>query len=107
MKDATHITHHVTPVRTYLIVFLTLLVLTVTTTKVAEIDLGEWNFVVAFLIAITKASLVVLFFMHVRYSTSLTKLFVCAGLFWMAILISITLCDYISRDWQYLPQWIH
>ncbi|MGH9664528.1 MAG: cytochrome C oxidase subunit IV family protein [Bryobacteraceae bacterium] len=106
MNETSHVTHHVTPVRTYLIVFLSLLVLTVTTTKVAEIELGEWNFVVAISIAITKALLVVLFFMHVKDSSALTKLFVCAGLFWMSILILITTCDYISRDWQFLPKWI-
>lgn len=104
MNDTAH--RHVTPVRTYLIIFLTLLALTYTTTMVAEIDLGDWNVVVAIIIAITKALLVVLFFMHVKDSTALTKLFVCAGLFWMMILILITICDYISRDWQFLPKWI-
>lgn len=107
MNEPSHVTHHVATVRTYLIVFLSLLVLTYTTTMVAEIDLGEWNFVVAISIAITKALLVVLFFMHVKDSNALTKLFVGAGFFWMAILILITSCDYLSRDWQFLPKWIH
>jgi cytochrome c oxidase subunit 4 len=97
--------HHIVPVKNYVMVFLALIVLTFTTVAVSYIDMGEWNFVVAISIAICKALLVILFFMHVKDSSPQTKLFVGAGFFWMAILILITSCDYLSRDWQFLPKW--
>ncbi|MEO7146020.1 MAG: cytochrome C oxidase subunit IV family protein [Bryobacteraceae bacterium] len=100
------VSHHITPVRTYVIIFLTLLVLTYTTAKIGEIELGDWNFVVAISIAITKALLVILFFMHAKDSSNLTKMFIGAGFFWMMILILVTLCDYISRPWQSNPVWM-
>jgi cytochrome c oxidase subunit 4 len=91
--------HHVTPVRTYTAVWIALLILTGVTTGVAEFDLGEWNIVVALLIAVSKMSLVGIFFMHVKGSSALTKLIIAAGLFWMAILFALTFGDYISRSW--------
>ena len=91
--------HHVVPVRVYLIVFLALIALTITTVLVSKIQLGEYNFIVAMTIAVMKGSLVVWFFMHVNQSTSLTRLFVGAGFFWMAILIVFILSDYLSRGW--------
>jgi len=94
--------HHVLPVRTYVLIWLLLLIATGTTLGVAYIDLGPWNIVVALAIAFTKMSLVVLFFMHVKGQSSLTKLFVVAGFFFMAILILITMTDYGTRSW--LPQ---
>ena len=97
--------HHIVPVTTYILVFLALITLTVTTVAVSYFDLGEWNFVAAISIAICKGLLVILFFMHVKDSSPMTKLFVGAGFFWMAILILITSCDYLSRDWQFLPKW--
>jgi cytochrome c oxidase subunit 4 len=63
------------------------------------LELGPWNPVIALAIATTKAALVVLFFMHVKYSTRLTKLTVFAALFMFLTLISMTLTDYISRAW--------
>jgi len=63
------------------------------------VDLGIWNPILAIAIACTKATLVVLFFMHVKYSTKLTKLTVGAGIFMFLTLISMTLADYISRAW--------
>jgi cytochrome c oxidase subunit 4 len=90
---------HVTSLRTYTVVWICLLILTFVTTEVAEIDLGEWNVVVALIIAATKMSLVGIFFMHVKGSSHLTKLIVAAGLFWMAILFALTLGDYFSRSW--------
>jgi cytochrome c oxidase subunit 4 len=96
-------THHITPVRNYVFVFLALIVLTVTTVLVSKLELGEFNFVVAMTIAVIKASLVVWFFMHVNRSSSLTRLFVFAGLFWMAILLVFLLSDYISRGWVAKP----
>jgi len=91
--------HPVVPVKTYVFVFLALITLTATTVAVSKIELGEYNFVAAMTIAVIKGSLVVWFFMHVNRSSSLTRLFVGAGFFWMAILIVFTLSDYISRGW--------
>jgi cytochrome c oxidase subunit 4 len=99
----THNTHngghtgHVSSPFFYLVIFAALLVLTFATVVVARIDLGVMNDVVALGIAVTKALLVLLFFMHVRYSTRLTTLTAVAGFLWLAILIGITLTDYISR----------
>ena len=96
-------THHITPVRNYVLVFLALIVLTVTTVLVSKVELGEFNFVAAMTIAVIKASLVIWFFMHVNRSTSLTRLFVFAGLFWLAILLVFLSSDYISRGWLPRP----
>ena len=83
----------------YLVIIATLFVLTVVTYEAAKIDLGIWNPVVALTIAVTKAVLVILFFMHVRYSSKLTKVTVAAGFFWLILLITLSLLDYLSRDW--------
>ncbi|MGB6941017.1 MAG: cytochrome C oxidase subunit IV family protein, partial [Bryobacteraceae bacterium] len=91
--------HPVTPVRTYVIIWLILTIMTFTTYAVAQIDLGPFNIVIALLIAFFKMSLVIWFFMHVRTDNPLTKLFVFAGFFWMAILLALTLGDYFSRTW--------
>ncbi len=79
--DRTHImTHQVVPVRTYVFVFLALIALTITTVAVSKLELGEYNFICAMTIAVIKASLVVWFFMHVRRSSSMTRLFVVRGI---------------------------
>ena len=93
------------PVRLYVLIFAILITLTFTTVIVAEIELGEWNVIVALTIAVIKATLVVLYFMHVKESSSLTKLIVVAGLFWMAILFGLTFNDYFSRGWSVLGRW--
>ena len=93
---------HVESKGLYLSIFFALMVLTGVTTAVAFFDLGALNTPVALAIAVTKALLVVLFFMHVRHSTLLTKVVVFGGTFWLALLIGITMADYISRGW--LPQ---
>lgn len=92
-----------------MIILLALLVGTALTVLASYIDLGEWhiapgltlfwNPVVALAIATTKMMLVVLFFMHVKYSTKLTKLTVCAGLFTFLVLVGMTLSDYFTRAW--------
>lgn len=92
MSEGAHPTHKV-----YYLVFLALVVGTVLTWRVAFIDLGIWNPVVALAIACTKATLVVLFFMHVRYSSKLTMLVVAIGFFWLLIMISLDLTDYLTR----------
>ncbi len=94
---------HVVPVRTYLLVFLALLLLTATTTLAAFVNLGPLNNVIALGIAVLKATLVVLFFMHVRYSPRLIPLVVTAGFFWLLILIVLTLTDYALRGWLGVP----
>ncbi len=88
---------HIVSRTIYFVIFAALMVLTVATYLVALVDLGRLNAVVALAIAVTKAVLVVLFFMHVRYSTRLTKIVVIAGFFWLALLIVLTLADYFTR----------
>lgn len=101
--------HHIVSPKVYLTIVLALLVATGLTVWASYIDLGEmhitkgvtifWNPVVALAIACTKMILVVLFFMHVKYSTKLTKLTVISGVFIFLGLISMTLTDYMSRAW--------
>ncbi len=99
---------HIPRVRTLVLVWLVLLCLTGTTTGVSYVDLGWMNIVVALLIAVFKASMVAWIFMGVRYTTSLTKLFVAAGLVWLAIMVLLTSSDYSTRDWTYQAQpWSH
>jgi len=90
---------HVVPRKVYFAVFVALMVLTATTTAVSFLDLGPWNTVVALGIAFLKATLVVLFFMHVKYSPRLTQVTIAGGLFWLAILIVLTLSDFMTRGW--------
>jgi cytochrome c oxidase subunit IV len=90
---------HVVPVRIYVAVFAALIVMTAITTAVSGIDLGPWNTVVALGIAIVKATLVVLFFMHVKYSPRLTATVILGGLFWLLILLALTLSDFATRGW--------
>jgi cytochrome c oxidase subunit IV len=99
--------HVITP-KTYLMVFAALLVLMVATIVAAEIDVGEpFNVIIALGIAVTKMMLIVLFFMHVLYSSKLTWVFLGAGFFWFLIMVAITLSDYITRDWSapIVPGW--
>jgi cytochrome c oxidase subunit IV len=94
---------HISPVSSYIAVFSALMVLTVVTVLVAYVDLGEMNKVVALGIASFKATLVVLYFMHVKYSSGLTKLVVVSGFFFLAILLTLTMADYGSRGWVNPP----
>ena len=89
--------------RTYYIVFGVLLALLVATVAVAEVSLGAAGFFVAVLIATIKAALILLYFMHVLYSRPLIWIVAGAGFFWMAILFSLTLADYETRDSVKLP----
>jgi len=91
---------HIVPTRVYYTIFGILLVMTYLTTQIAYLDLGAFNTVAALAIAGFKATLVVLFFMHVKYSTRLTKLAVLGGLYWLLILLTITLTDYMTRHWR-------
>jgi cytochrome c oxidase subunit 4 len=91
--------HHVAPVSLYLAIFLALMVGTVLTVIVARFDLGVLNNIVMLSIAGAKALLVVLFFMHVRWSTRLTWVVASSGFFWLLILFTLTMADYMSRGW--------
>ena len=89
---------HPTP-KLYIGIILTLMALTVATWLIAFVNLGIFNPVVALSIAVIKAVLVILFFMHVRYSSKLTMVTVGAGFFWLLIMITLSLSDYLSRYW--------
>jgi cytochrome c oxidase subunit IV len=84
-------------------IFAALMVFTGLTIGVAFINLGALNFPVAISIAIIKATLVILFFMHVWYSSQLTKLIIGTGLFFLMVLFVLTMSDYISRGWSTYP----
>jgi cytochrome c oxidase subunit 4 len=107
MADHTHAhSHphaHVTPLPVYLAVFGTLMVLTAVTVAVAYVNLGQFNKVVALGIASFKATIVVLYFMHVKHASRLTKLVVMTGIFFLMILFSLTMVDYGSRMWVNPP----
>ena len=94
---------HIIPLRIYLAVFFSLMVLTALTTGVAYVDLGALNTVVALTIAVVKMLLVVLFFMHAKYSTGLTRVIIIAGFFWLGILITLSLSDELTRHWEIIP----
>jgi cytochrome c oxidase subunit 4 len=99
MQGATHLV----PLRVYFTIFGLLMALTAITVSVSYLDLGPLNTVVAIVIAVTKMMLVVLYFMHVRYSSRLTWAVVAGGFFWLALLLFMTLADYITRG----PGWLH
>ena len=94
---------HISPKSVYYTIFGTLMVLTGVTVAVAFVPLGAFNFPVAIGIAITKATLVILFFMHAKYSSRLTKLFVGTAFFFLAILLGLSLTDYLSRGLRTYP----
>ena len=91
--------HHIVSPKVYVAILFALLVGTATTVWASYIDLGIFNPIIALAIACTKATLVVLFFMHVKYGTKLTKLTVVAGIFTFLCLVAMTLADYSSRAW--------
>ena len=90
--------HFVEPIRTYAIIFALLLVFMVMTIAVWFVDLGGFGTVIAMAIAITKAVLVVLFFMHVRHASRLTWIFSGAAFVWLMILFAFTFNDYWTRN---------
>ena len=94
---------HVVPKQTYFMIFGALLALTALTTGAAYVNLGEWNTIAALTIACCKATLVVLFFMHLRWSSRLMRVVLLSALLWLAILISLTTTDIFSRDWIPVP----
>jgi cytochrome c oxidase subunit 4 len=95
---------HIVPKRTYFAIFISLLALTGLTTGMAYVDLGQWNTIVALIIACCKATLVVLFFMHLRWSPRTMRVVLLSAILWLAILISLTTTDFFSRDWTPIPE---
>jgi cytochrome c oxidase subunit IV len=98
-SEPTHHEEHIVSPKVYLLIAAVLLILTATTTWASYLELGNFNAVVALAIACTKMTLVVLFFMHVKYSSKLNKLTVAAGFITFIVLIMMTMTDYISRAW--------
>jgi cytochrome c oxidase subunit IV len=94
---------HISPKSTYYAIFGSLMVLTVITVAIAFVNLGALNFPVALSIAILKATLVILFFMHVKYSSRLTKLVCGSAFFFLFVLFGLTMTDYLSRGWFVAP----
>ena len=96
---------HIVSKKVYFVIFGALMVLTAATVWAATVDFGNEivNTTIALAIAVTKAVLVVLYFMHVRYSSRLIWVVVCSMFFWLFILLALTLSDYRSRDW-FSPQ---
>ena len=94
---------HVASIKSYALVFVSLLILTAATTIVATIDLGPFNVVMALFIAVVKMMLVALFFMHLRHSTVLTKVVVGGGMLWLGILLLLSLTDFVTRGWLPVP----
>ena len=93
-------TEHIIPKRVYYTIFAVLMICTAITVQVAFLDLGPLNTVAALGIAVFKATLVVLFFMHVKYATRLTWAVVLGSLFWLGILLALTMGDYLTRVWR-------
>jgi cytochrome c oxidase subunit 4 len=94
------VSNHVVPTRIYYLIFGILMLCTALTVAIAYVDLGPLNVVAALAIAVFKATLVVMFFMHVKYGTRLTWAVVAGSVFWLAILIVLTMGDYLTRPWR-------
>lgn len=95
--------HHTVSPKIYFTIFGALMICTILTVFAAEVDLNRYfsglNIIVALTIAVFKASLVVLFFMHGKYSPKRTQLVIIASVFWLAIMLFMTMSDYVSRSW--------
>jgi cytochrome c oxidase subunit IV len=96
--------HHIVSPKIYATIFTALMICTGLTVYAAEVDLNKYfsglNVIVALTIAVFKASLVVLFFMHGKYSPKRTQLVIIASVFWLAIMLAMTMSDYLSRPWS-------
>ena len=89
--------HHVTGLTTYFVIFGALMVLTVITVVISQFDFGFLNTAIALAVAALKASLVILYFMHVRHATRLTWVVVIGSFVWLGVLFVLTYSDYFSR----------
>lgn len=94
---------HIVAQKIYFTIFALLIGMTGLTTWVATQNFGRWNTVIALAIAICKATLVILFFMHVKYSSNLTRAAVVVGFLWLALLLTLTLSDILTRSWIPTP----
>ena len=90
---------HIVSKKTYYIIFFALMAGTALTVAAAFVNLHNFNIVVALIIAGVKATLVILYFMHVKYSSRLTKLWISIGFIWLFLMLAITMTDYLSRAW--------
>jgi cytochrome c oxidase subunit 4 len=88
---------HIVPKRTYVLVFVCLALLMAVTVGAAQVHLGWLNTPIALVIALVKATLIVLFFMHVRYASPLVRIFAAGGFVWLVILFALTFSDYFTR----------
>jgi len=94
---------HIVPRKIYVVIWASLMLLLLLTWGVAQVNLGRLNAVAALTIAVTKMLLVILYFMHVRYSERRTWVFVAAGFIWLLIMIDLTLGDYLTRHMSHSP----
>jgi cytochrome c oxidase subunit 4 len=101
--DPEHTHGHIAPVSMYYAVFGALMVGTAITVAVAYANLGFFNTAVALGIAVTKATLVILYFMHVRWASRLTWVVIAGSLFWLFLMFAIAMTDYLSRGWMGVP----
>ena len=99
MSEQNENAQHIVGPKVYVLILFALIVGTLATVGASFVEMGIWNPVVALAIATGKAMLVVLFFMHVKYSSKLTKLTIASGLFIFLGLMTMTMADYISRAW--------
>ena len=99
-----HSEHHIVSPKIYFAIFGVLMICTILTVMAAEIDLNQYfrglNIIVALTIAVLKASLVVLFFMHGKYSPKRTQMVIIASVFWLAVMLFMTMSDYVTRLWS-------
>jgi cytochrome c oxidase subunit IV len=94
------VTDHILPKRVYYTIFGILMLCTYLTVQIALFDLGPLNAIAALTIAVFKATIVVLFFMHVKYSTRLTWIVITGSVFWLFIMLALTMSDYLTRVWR-------
>jgi cytochrome c oxidase subunit 4 len=94
---------HILPIRTYLAVYVALLVLLVATVGAAYVNIEPFNFALTMAIAVAKATLILLIFMHVGYGEKITWVFASGAFLWLAILIALSLNDYFTRDLLNIP----
>ena len=92
--------HHGATLITYFVIFFSLMILTILTVWVSRIDLGEWNTVVAMTIAVVKALLVILWFMHVIHSPRMTWIVVISSFLWLGVMFTLFFADYLTRHWS-------
>jgi cytochrome c oxidase subunit IV len=94
---------HVVGTTTNVVVCVILLVLALATTLIGRVDLGPWNLVIALAIAGVKALLILLYFMHLRWTAGLNRLVAVGGVLWLFILVAGVMDDYVTRAWWPIP----